>query len=110
MYNDYANMLHQYCTVTIMEGEQGRMTSLNSSVYVRGFPSGSASEEALVKIFSQFGPVKKVYIDSTKVCVHVCCVCMYICVSVCCVMSEFTYSRVCMLLWSSWMKIVLLQH
>lgn len=80
MYNDYANMLHQYCTVTIMEGEQGRMTSLNSSVYVRGFPSGSASEEALVKIFSQFGPVKKVYIDSTKVCVGVraCVLCLHV--------------------------------
>ena len=51
-----------------MEGEQMRMSSLNSSVYVRGFPNGSATEEALIKIFSQFGPVKKVYIDTAKVC------------------------------------------
>ena len=61
-----------YCNCTVaMEGEQGRMSSLNNSVYVRGFPSGSATEEALVKIFSQFGPVKKIYIDTAKVCVYV---------------------------------------
>ena len=67
-----------------MEGEQARISSLNNSVYVRGFPSGSATEEALVKIFSQFGPVKKVYIDTAKVlylCVCVCvCVCVHLCV------------------------------
>lgn len=63
-----------------MEGEQARMSSLNNSVYVRGFPSGSATEEALVKIFSQFGPVKKVYIDTAKVCA---CVSVYVPICVC---------------------------
>ena len=47
--------------------EQARIHSLHSSVYVRGFVSGSATEEDLMKLFSQFGPVKKVYIDADKV-------------------------------------------
>ena len=49
-----------------MEGHLARISS-NNSVYVRGFLSGSATEEALVKIFCQFGPVKRVYIDAAKV-------------------------------------------
>jgi len=47
--------------------EQARMHSLHSSVYVRGFVSGLTTEEDLIKLFGQFGPVKKVYIDADKV-------------------------------------------
>jgi len=68
-----------------MESEQARVASLNSSVYVRGFPNGSATEEALVKIFSQFGPVKKVYIDTVKV---------QSLLSICLCVCECVYTRV----------------
>ena len=50
-----------------MEDQQARISLPNNSVYVRGFPSGLVTEEALVKIFSKFGPVKSVYIDAAKV-------------------------------------------
>jgi len=52
---------------TLSSVEQARIHSMHSSVYVRGFVSGSATEEELVKLFSQYGPVKKVYIDVDKV-------------------------------------------
>ena len=52
---------------TMSSVEQTRVHSLHSSVYVRGFVSGLTTEEELVKLFSQYGPVKKVYIDADKV-------------------------------------------